>query len=188
MAVVVPKKSYTIDDLWDLSHRTGKRYELVRGELRELTPTGWEHGRICARLARLLDVYASEQGVGVVLGAETGCVLQTEPTPTVRAADVAFVRRDRLPEGMVPQQFGAVVPDLVVEVVSPSDRYAGLVEKISDWLSAGVQMVWVVDPTDRLVIVHRAGQPVRILNENDTLSGEEVLHGFECKVSEIFAL
>ncbi|MGQ9738622.1 MAG: hypothetical protein ACUVR7_10895 [Armatimonadota bacterium] len=46
MAVVVPKKSYTIDDLWELSHRTGKRYELVRGELRELTPTGWEHGRI----------------------------------------------------------------------------------------------------------------------------------------------
>ncbi len=188
MAVSAPKKTHTIQDLWELSHSTGKRYELVKGELRELTPTGWEHGRICARLARLLDVYASTRGTGVVLGAETGCILQTEPEPTVRAADVAFVRKDRLPEGVVPEQFGAIVPDLVVEVISPSDRYAALAEKIGDWLRAGVQMVWVVDPVDRRVIVHRAHQPLQVLGEEDTLSGEEILPGFSCRVSEIFAL
>jgi len=177
-----------VDDLWEISHRTGKRYELVRGELRELTPTGWEHGRISARVARLLDTYASTTRRGIVLGAEAGCVLRKGDAVTVRAPDAAFVALERLEEGRVPERFGEVVPDLVVEVVSPGDTYAEIAEKVNDWLNAGVRLVWVVDPRDRRVSVHKPGEPVRILGEGDTLCGEEVLPGFECAISELFAL
>ncbi|GIV21509.1 MAG: hypothetical protein KatS3mg023_3260 [Armatimonadota bacterium] len=187
MAVATAKKTYTIDDLWELSHRTGKRLELVKGELRELTPSGWEHGRLCARIARLLDEYAEREETGIVLGAEAGCILQGGDHPTVRAADAAYVRTERLPQGVVPQRFGEVPPDLVVEVLSPSDTFSEVAEKVSDWLQAGVQLVWVVDPADHTVSVHRAGHPVRVLHEEDVLQGEEVLPGFQCKVSEIFA-
>lgn len=188
MAVVVPKKSYTVDDLWELSHRTGKRYELVRGELRELTPTGWEHGRICARIACLLEQYARTTQRGIVLGAETGCVLQGGETPTVRAADAAFVLRERLPGGTVPERFGEIVPDLVVEVVSPDDTYSDLVAKVCGWLQAGVRVVWVVEPSTKCVTVYPATAPWYVLHEDDTISDETVLPGFQHKVSEIFAL
>lgn len=189
MAVAAEKRTYTIDDLWELSHKVkDRRVELVKGELRELTPSGWEHGRICARVAYLLQQYADREKTGIVLGAEAGCILQAGERPTVRAADAAYIRKERLPQGVVPQRFGEVAPDLAVEVLSPYDTYSEMAEKVSDWLQAGVQIVWVVDPADQTVSVHRAGQPVRVLREGGALSGEDVLPGFECKVSEIFAL
>ena len=186
MAVVTGKRRHTIEDLWELSHQTDKRLELVRGELRKGTPTGWEHGRVCARIARLLDVYASGGQRGVALGAETGCVLHAGEEPTVRAADAAFIRRERLPE-QLPVGYAQIVPDLVVEVTSPSDTYAMVAEKVNDWLLAGAQMVWVVDTSNRQVSVHRPNRSVRVYGESDTLSGEDVLPDFACKVSEIFA-
>ena len=186
MAVVVPKKSYTIDDLWELSHRMGKRYELVKGELRELAPASDEHGYVAGRLFGKVFQYVESTGSGYTFAAETGFVLREEPA-TVRAPDLAYVSRERAPQQWS-HHFARFVPDLVAEVVSPADTYSEVVRKVQDWLTAGVKVVWVVDPESRQVSVHRAGQPVRILNENDTLSGEEVLPGFACKVSEIFAL
>jgi Uma2 family endonuclease len=186
MAVATEKRNYTIEDLWDLSHQTDKRLELVRGELRELTLAGWEHGRVCARIACLIGGHAVDGRYGIVLGAGTGCVLQAGDEPVVRAADAAFIRRERLPEHL-PAGYAQTVPDLVVEVTSPSDTYAMVIEKVNDWLQAGAQMVWVVDPSNRQVSVHRPHQSVRVYGEADTLSGEDVLPGFECKVSEIFA-
>jgi len=106
--------------------------------------------------------------------------------PTVRAADAAFIRRERLPE-QLPVGYAQIVPDLVVEVTSPSDTYAMVAEKVNDWLLAGAQMVWVVDTSSRQVSVHRPNQSVRVYGESDTLSGEDVLPDFACKVSELFA-
>lgn len=189
MAITAEKRIYTIDDLWELSHKVkDKRLELVKGELRELTPGGWEHGRICARIARLLDQYAEDVKTGIVLGAESGCILRGGERPTVRAADAAYIRKERLPQGAVPQRFGEVAPDLVVEVLSPFDTYAEMAEKVSDWLQGGVRTVWVIDPSDQAVSVHRPGQPVQVLRGEEVLSGDDVLPGFRCKVSEIFAL
>jgi Uma2 family endonuclease len=186
MAVATENRKYTVEDLWELSHQTDKRLELVKGALRELTPAGWEHGRVCARIARLLDAHASGGRYGIVLGAETGCVLEAGDEPTVRAADAAFIRLDRIGEG-VPAGYAQIVPDLVVEVTSPSDTYAMVAEKVNDWLLAGAQMVWVVDPSNRQVSVHRPGKPVQVLGEEDVLSGEDVLPDFVCRVSELFA-
>lgn len=187
MAVTAEKEIYTLQNLQEISRTVTGRWEVVRGRLRELAPANFKHGVIAGRLFARLYQFAESHGVGYVLMAETGFILSEEPV-TLRAPDVAFVRRERVPTGDLPEQFAHFAPDLVVEVLSPSDTYSALAEKVSDWLEAGVLLVWVVDPADRTVSVHRVNQPVRVLKGEDTLSGEEVLPGFECKVSEIFAL
>ncbi|MEJ5252949.1 MAG: Uma2 family endonuclease [Chthonomonadetes bacterium] len=188
MAVTAPKKSHTIEDLWELSHRSDKRYELVKGELRELTPTGCQHGMVAANLTRLLAEYVLQNRLGIVLGAETGCVLKADDPVTVRAADVAFVSWKRLSSGEVPKGYSSVVPDLVVEVLSPSDSFLSVMEKVQDWLGAGTRAVWVVDPSERRISIHKPGSAVQFLAEGDTLADEQSLPGFACKVSDVFAV
>ena len=94
------------------------------------------------------------------------------------------MRPDRLPEPEVGYFIGA--PDLAVEVVSPNDRVKEVDDKAKMWLTAGTRAVWVVWPSTRSVVVYRAGQPPRVLTAKDTITGEEVLPGFECRVAEFF--
>jgi Uma2 family endonuclease len=185
MAVVTEKKTYTVDDLWELSHHTDKRLELVRGELRELAPANDEHGYLASQILLIVAQFVKQHGLGYTFAAETGFVLSEEPA-TVRAPDFAFLSRERAPQEWT-RHFARYVPDLVAEVVSPGDTFSEVTEKVNDWLQAGVRMVWVVDPSSRVVYVYRAEQPVQVLHEEDVLSGEDVLPGFACKVSEIFA-
>ncbi|MCS6830053.1 MAG: Uma2 family endonuclease [Armatimonadota bacterium] len=184
MAVAIEKKTYTVDDLWELSHRTGKRQELVKGELRELAPANEEHGYLAMRLGTLVTLFVMQHKLGYTFAAETGFVLSEDPA-TVRAPDFAFVSRERAPESRS-RHFVRYTPDLVVEVVSPADTFSAVTEKVNDWLEAGVRLVWVVDPEVKKIYVYRTGQPMRALQEEDVLSGEEVLPGFECRVREIF--
>ncbi|GBC94927.1 hypothetical protein HRbin16_00712 [bacterium HR16] len=185
MAVALEKRTYTIDDLWELSHRSDKRLELVKGELRELAPANDEHGYVASQLLLVVAQFVKQHRLGYTFAAETGFVLSEEPA-TVRAPDFAFVSRERAPEDWS-RHFARYIPDLVAEVVSPNDTFTEVTEKVDDWLRAGVRVVWVVDPAQQTVRVYRPDQPVRVLRAEDTLSGEEVLPGFECKVSEIFA-
>jgi Uma2 family endonuclease len=185
MAITTEKRKYTIEDLWELSHRTDKRLELVRGELRELAPANEEHGYITMQIAVVVAQFVKQHQLGYTFAAETGFVLSEEPA-TVRAPDFAYVSRERAPERWS-RHFARFVPDLVAEVVSPTDTYGEVAQKVQDWLDFGVRMVWVVDPATRTVAVHRGGGTFRIYGEEDTLSGEDVLPGFVCKVSEIFS-
>ncbi len=187
MAVAAQKKTYTVDDLLELSHRTGKHFELVRGELRELAPTVPEHGFVELRLGARLMTFVEERRLGVVVTGEVGFVLTTTDPATVRAADVAFISAEKLPEGALPRLLPRFAPDLVAEIISPNDAYSDVMEKVDDWLNAGVKVVWVVEPASRRVVVHRKGASLRVLEAEDILSGEDVLPGFECKVAEIFA-
>jgi len=185
MAITTEKRKYTIEDLWELSHRTDKRLELVRGELRELAPANDEHGYITMQIAVVVAQFVKQHQLGYTFAAETGFVLSEEPA-TVRAPDFAYVSRERAPERWS-RYFARFVPDLVAEVVSPTDTYGEVAQEVQDWLDFGVRMVWVVDPATRTVAVHRGGGTFRIYGEEDTLSGEDVLPGFVCKVSEIFS-
>jgi Uma2 family endonuclease len=124
--------------------------------------------------------------LGVVFGAETGFRLASNPD-TVRAPDLAFVRRERIPAGGIPREFWTGAPDLAVEVISPSDRYTEVEEKVQDWLSAGTHMVVVVNPRTRAVTVYRAPTEVTRLTESDLFSGGDLLPGFTCRVSEFFS-
>lgn len=172
----------TAEELLDLPD-DGFRYELVRGELRQMAPGGYEHGRVAARTARVLDGFVSEHRLGEVVGAETGFVLARDPD-TVRAPDAAFVAAERVPTDR--DGYAELAPDLVVEVVSPSDRAAEVADKVLMWLEAGCRMVWVLYP-QRRAAVHRPGGEARLLGPDDVLDGGEVLPGFALPVADLFA-
>lgn len=130
------------------------RYDLLRGELRRMPPGGFEHGAIVATVTARLDALVRERRLGRVVGAETGFVLGRDPD-TVLAPDAAFVRGERLPPPEQRKGFLELAPDLVVEVVSPSDRASEVTEKALLWLDAGVRLVWVIYPDPRVVAVYR---------------------------------
>jgi Uma2 family endonuclease len=161
------------------------RTELVLGEVVRMTPAGGEHGVVAMRIGARLLVHAEAHGLGVVCAAETGFLIRREPD-TVRAPDVAFVARERIPAGGPPKAFWMLAPDLAVEVVSPSERGEDTQQRIRDWLEAGVRCVWVIYPTLRTVHVLRSLAAARILQAGDLLSGEDVLPGFTCPVAELF--
>ncbi len=160
-----------------------KRTELVRGVLVVREPAGGRHGRVAMNVALELGSYVRTHQLGVVYAAETGFTLARQPD-TVRAPDVALVRRERLPTPE-PVGFPDLAPDLVVEVLSPDDRSGKLLAKIADWLSAGTRLVWVIDPERRLARVYRHDGTERIVAAEETLDGEDVVPGFACLLSAI---
>jgi len=183
-AVSATFKSVTADELLAMPE-DGFRYELVKGELRQSPLAGAEHGAICVNVILKLGRHIKAHGYGLGFGAGTGFKLASEPD-TVRAPDMAFVRRERIPARGIPETFWPGAPDLAVEVIGPEDTYEEVEEKIEDWLTAGGRAVWVLNPKRRSVSVHRSATDVTRLSEADELDGGDVVPGFRCKVSEIF--
>jgi Uma2 family endonuclease len=182
--VAVALAPMTADELLRLPH-DGRRYELIKGELREMVPASPKHGRIANTIAFLLTEHARQHDLGVVYAAETGFKLQENPD-TVRAADAAFVAKSRIPSEGEPEGYWAIAPDLVVEVVSPTDSAPAVQSKVTDWLAAGCRLVWVIYPDTQTVTEYRSLTEVRVLTADQTLEGGDVLPRFACGVSEIF--
>jgi Uma2 family endonuclease len=163
----------------------GFLHELIRGEVTTMSLPGGRHGKIALEIGRLLSNHVKAHGLGDTYAAETGFLIERDPD-TVRGADVAFVRRERLSEITNPDKHVPFAPDLAVEVVSPSDRLDEVSEKAEVWLLAGARMVWLVDPKTRTVTVHRQGIEPRTLAVDETLDGGEIVPGFSCRVGEFF--
>ena len=163
----------------------GKRYELIEGELIELAPAGGRHSNIGLRIAALLFQHVDKSNLGDLFGADCGFFLRHDPD-TVRAPDAAFIASERIPPGGIPVGYLDTIPDLVVEVVSPSDRTGQVHAKIEQWIEHGVKLVWLVHPERRSITVYRSVRDVQVLHEGDTLTGDPVLPEFSCSVSEIF--
>jgi Uma2 family endonuclease len=161
----------------------GTRQELVRGVIVTMPPPGGLHGACCSKVDRRVGVFVETNNLGTVVCNDAGFVSERDPD-TVRGPDVSYWSRERLPQ--VPEGYIEVPPDLAVEVVSPGDRYSRVQGKVHHHLTHGVRLLWVVDPQDRSVTVHRPQQPMAILGENDALTGEDVLPGFTCRVAELF--
>ena len=162
------------------------RYELIAGELKRMPPTGEEHGFVTMDLAGPLHRYVKNKNLGKVYAAETGFKIRENPD-TVRAADVSFISRERL-QGQPPLKgFRPGAPDLAVEVMSPGDSKREVAEKAAEWLDAGANMVWVVNPKLRAVTVYRPFADSVTLTDQDTLDGGAVVSGFQIAVGEIFA-
>jgi Uma2 family endonuclease len=178
-------QTLTAEDLLRMP-KDGFRYELVRGELRKMAAPGNKHGKITARLTWRLAQYGEENNLGVVYAAETGFLLSTNPD-TVRAPDVAFVDQKRLDEVGEVDGYWPGAPDLVVEVISPSDAYTEVEERALDGLDGGTRLVMIVDPRKRTVTVYRALNRITILTEEATLDGADVVSGWSAPVHELFA-
>jgi len=174
----------TAEQLWALRD-DGHPRELVKGELRMMTPAGFEHGRIVSNVHLLVAGHAKVHDLGAVLAAETGFTLSRDPD-TVRAPDVAFVRKDRVPPPEQQSGFVELAPDLIVEVLSPTDRPADTTEKIADYLDAGVSVVWVLDPRTHSAMEYLPGAAARLIGPTGELAGGDVLPGFSCAVAELF--
>jgi Uma2 family endonuclease len=178
-------RAITAEDLFRMPD-DGYRYELVAGRLRKMTPAGGLHGVIGGRLHAALSVYARRRRAGVVCTADTGFRLTSNPD-TVRAPDVGFVSRARIPASGFPIGYWNGPPDLAVEVLSPTDRRSEIEEKIEEYLQAGAKQVWFVDPSARRLSVHRPNTVPEILDEADELSGGDLLPGFRYRLSRLFA-
>ncbi len=174
----------TADDLF-VCGTSAESCELVEGVRRPMVPTGGEHGEIVAELAFALQSFVRVRGLGRVYFSDTGFVLATDPD-TVLTPDVAFVSASRVPPKAQRVGFLHLAPDLVVEVVSPSDRSSEVQAKVTRYLQAGVALVWVIEPRRHLVTIHTSNNPPVERGENDTLDGGEVLPGFQLAVRDLF--
>lgn len=164
----------------------GLRHELIRGELRTMSPAGFKHGRIAARVAHMLEAHVEEAGHGATLGAETGFVLARDPD-TVRAPDAAFVAKDRVEKVGDTAKYWPGSPDFAVEVVSPEDSFREVQEKALEWLAAGTIAVLVLDPAKRTATVYRQGGDAHVYSADDMLDLSDAVPGLGVSVASLFA-
>lgn len=161
------------------------RTELVKGEIVHMSPTGFTHGYIETNFSVALKTFVKQQKVGRVLSGEVGIYTGRDPD-TVRAADVAFISSERMAQ-VKSKSFLDAAPELVVEVMSPDDAWSDLMEKLDEYFTCGVKIVWVAAPRTRQVYAYHSVTSVERFTEQDTLTGGDVLPGFSVPVAELFA-
>jgi len=169
----------TAGDLLRLSAE-GVRGELVRGVLHETMAAGHRHGKIVVSIVTELGNFVSSRKLGTLVASDSGVWLERDPD-TVREPDVAFTSAEKIP------LYAEVVPDLVVEVVSPSDSRPWARDRAQMWLGHGGPLVWMVHPNTRTIDVYRPDTAASTLHEDDSLDGHDILPGFTYQVSTIFA-
>jgi Uma2 family endonuclease len=164
----------------------GKRYELDNGEVVEMPSPGELHGFYCWLVIKLLTEFAVRRGGGYLLTNDTGLVVRRGPD-TVRGPDAMFFLEQPDPSRMS-RKHCERVPALVVEVVSPTDSMRKTMTRVEQYLRRGVRLVWVIDPDERIVYVHKPDEFHKILDETEELTGNGVLPEFSCRVADLFAL
>lgn len=179
-------RTITAEDLFRMPDDGNHKYELVAGRLVTMTPAGGLHGAVGMRLGGALTAYVDEHRLGVVLNADTGFKLESDPD-TVRAPDVSFVAQSRISASGLPTGYWQGPPDLAIEVLSPSDSRADLRAKVAEYLRLGVREVWFVEPVERQLTIHRPGETPRTVGEADTLEGGELLPGFRYPLARLFS-
>lgn len=161
--------------------------ELVRGKVIPMNIPGFHHGTLCASVAGPLWQFAKQRQVGHVLTNDSGVVTERGPD-TVRGPDVSFYSYSRVPKGSVPAGYPNAVPEVAVEVRSPTDRWPKVLAKVSEYLTAGVDAVYVVDAQSQGVFVYSADQPVVTLGYDADVTFPSPLEGLRIPVRQIFEL
>ncbi len=172
----------TMDDLM-VAHQHGSLCELVDGTLVEKA-VGYEQSVVAATILRIVGWYVSKKSLGLVSGADGFFQLLS----STRGPDVAFVARDRLPQGRMPSQaYPQIAPNLVVEVLSPANTIAEMARKRMEYFHAGVDVVWMVDCLNRSVAVYTSPTAVQVLGETEAIDGGVALPEFTARVKDFFA-
>ncbi len=158
--------------------------ELIEGRLVHRSPAGGKHAMCEIGFGRYLDDFVTQHRLGKVMGGEVGIYVRRSPD-TIRAADVAYLSNDRYTRW---KKIGYldVAPDLIVEILSPDDRWTDVTQKLREYFGIGVRLVWVADPEARMVYTYRSLTDVREFKETDTLPGDDVLPGFNLTVADLF--
>lgn len=172
----------TDDELLRLP-KDGNKYEVVNGELVVSPGAGVPHERVVMLLGHALLGFVREKRLGDVLGSNALYVL---PSGNKRGPDVSFVAAGRLEATGISQVFPQLAPDLAAEVLSPSDRPQAVLDKVGEYLDAGVRMVWLIDLAKRQAAVYRTATDVRYVGPDGALDGEDVLPGFRCPLADLF--
>jgi Uma2 family endonuclease len=176
----VSKKTWSDDELMQIEHE-GK-VELVNGDLLFFMPAGLEQEDVAMALVTALRPYVRRHRLGRIYGAQAGFRL----VDNLRCPDVSFVRTERLPGGRSPKGFGHFAPDLAVEVLAPKQSLKYYSDKIAEYFSWGVRLVWLIDPKAKTVMVFTSAKESQRLTVDDELQGGDVISGFACRVAELF--
>ena len=185
MVATLPEvKLLTAEDLLRLDGK-GVKGELIRGVLCETMSVGGEHGETVVNLVLELGQFVKSRRLGRLAASDAGVLLERSPD-TVREPGIVFYSTEKIPSGVRVTGYYEEVPDLVVEVVSPSNSLREVNDKARMWISYGTRLVWALHPNTRSVDVHTPSGDVSTLRGNDTLTGGDVLPGFECSLSDIF--
>jgi Uma2 family endonuclease len=174
----------TADDL-ALMPEDGNRYILIRGELIRLSPTNFRHGEAVSRVTWHFMNFADKYG-GSVLSGECGFVLHIDPD-TVLAPDVAYVRPERVPPDNAKDHYSDIIPDIALEIVSPSERPGLRRRKIAEYLAAGVPLVVYADPRNQTLTIYRLDGTRTELSKVDVFEGGDVMPGFQLPVAKFFS-
>lgn len=162
----------------------GHPEELEAGRVVPMPPPGGRHGQVCGKVCRILGNFVEEHDLGHVLSNDSGVITARGPD-SVRGPDVSFYRDERLPKGPLAKGYPDVPPDLVVEILSPDDRWPKVLAKVAEYLNAGVAAVAVLDSDEKTLHLFGGGRP-RILVESDVLTLPALLGEFRVAVGRFF--
>ena len=171
----------------DYIHRPenqGRHLELVRGKVVEMSRPGERHCLVCGNVVWALNNYVRLRKRGRVLSNDPGILVERDPD-TVRGPDVALFD-DVKPYDQLNPKFAEGMPTLVVEVLSPNDRVGKVTRRIGEYLRAKVRLVWIIDPEERDVAVHRPGHPSEVFDGEQVLVGYDILPELACPLSDLF--
>jgi len=174
----------TAEEFVQITNEQDGLCELVRGEVHLMTRPGTRHGVVCSRLIGRLQSWNDTDDSGIVVSNDAGVLTERNPD-SVRGPDIYYISNDRLPAGEFEAGWLSIPPELCVEVLSPSDRWNAVLEKIGEFLRAGVIEIWIAAPSKKQVFVYRSDTEPTTFGHGETLTSV-LFPGFECEIDWLF--
>jgi len=183
LVTLAATKRFTADEF--MAMPDAPDFELIDGQLVERELMGAYSSFVAAKISFELNRFNLERPFGWVFDSDATYRCFKLPD-TLRRADVSVILHGRLAGNRIPESYVSIAPDLVVEVISPTNKAGAVETKILEYLEAGVKLVWVVFPQSRTIHVRRAEGTLRVVREHEQLDGETLLPGFSCSVRDLF--